>query len=70
MMDDDIDDLVDLLRRIDRMNREQRAILGGVLATLQAFDDDDAAGRWIEQQKQTILDELKRAVGPKRAKKK
>lgn len=25
------------------------------------FDDDDAAGRWIEQNKQTILDELKRA---------
>jgi hypothetical protein len=61
-MDDDIEpDLVDLLQRIDPMNHEQRAIVGGVLATLQAFDDDDAAGRWIDQHKQSILDELKRA---------
>jgi hypothetical protein len=60
-MDDDTDDLVEMMRRIDRMNREQRAIVGGVLATLQAFDDDDAAGRWIEQHRQAILDELKRA---------
>ena len=60
-MDDDTDDLVDIMRRIDRMNREERAIVGGVLATLQAFDDDDAAGRWIEQHKQAILDQLKSA---------
>jgi hypothetical protein len=59
-MDDDTDDLVEVMRRIDRMSREQRAIVGGVLATLQAFDDDDA-GRWIEQHEQTILDELWRA---------
>ena len=40
-MDDDTDDFVDFMRRIDRMNHEQRAIVGGVLATLQAFDDDE-----------------------------
>ena len=60
-MDDYTDDLVEMMRRIDRMNREQRAIVGGVLATLQAFDDDAAAGRWIDEHKQSILDELKRA---------
>ena len=47
-MDDDTDDLVEMMRRVDRMNHEQRAIVGGVIATLQAFDDDDAAGRWLE----------------------
>jgi hypothetical protein len=41
-----------MMRRIDRMNHEQRAIVGGVLATLEAFDDDEAAGRWIERHKQ------------------
>ena len=55
-MDDDTDDLVEMMRRIDRMNHEQRAI-----ATLQAFDDDDAAGRWIEQHKQEILAGLRQA---------
>ena len=44
-MDDDIDDLLEMMRRFDRMNHEQRAIVGGVIATLQAFDDDDSAGR-------------------------
>ena len=29
-MDDDTDDLVEMMRRIDRMNHEQRAIVGGV----------------------------------------
>ena len=50
-----------LMQRIDRMNPEQRALVGGVLATLQAFDDDAAAGRWIDEHKQSILDEAERA---------
>lgn len=43
MDNDDDPDLADLMQRIDRMNAKQRGIVGGVLATLQAFDDDDAA---------------------------
>ena len=40
---DDTEDLPDLMQRIDRLSAEQRRILGGVVATLQAFDDDGAA---------------------------
>jgi hypothetical protein len=54
-------DLADLMQRIDRMNAEQRRIVGGVVATLQSFDDDGAARRWIEQHEQSILEELRRA---------
>jgi hypothetical protein len=43
-----------------RLNHEQRRIVGGVVATLQGFDDV-AARRWIEQHQQSILDELRRA---------
>ena len=61
-MDDDTEqDLADLMQRIDRLNREQRRIIGGVVATLQGFDDDGAARRWIEHHQQSILDELRRA---------
>ena len=54
-------DLAELMQRIYRLNHEQRRIVGGVVATLQGFDDDVAARRWIEQHQQSILDELRRA---------
>lgn len=53
-------DFADVLQRIDRMNAEQRRIVGGVVAKLQSFDDDGAARRWIEQHEQSILEELRR----------
>jgi hypothetical protein len=54
-------DLADVMQRIDQMNAEQRRIIGRVVATLQAFDDDCAARRWIEQHEQSILEQLRRA---------
>ena len=60
-VDDTEQDLADLMQRIDRMNGEQRRIIGCVVAMLQAFDDDGAARGWIEQHEQSILAELKRA---------
>ena len=61
-MDDDTEqDLADLMQRIDRMNTEQRRIVGGVVSMLQAFDDDGAARRWLDQHQKSILDELNRA---------
>ena len=60
-MDDTEQDLADLMQRIDRMNAEQRRIVGAVVATLHAFDDDCAARRWLDQNEWSILAELKRA---------
>ena len=54
-------DLADLMQRIDRMNAEQRRIIGALVSTLQSFNDDRAARRWIEQHEQLIRAELKRA---------
>ena len=60
-LDDDEQDLADLMQRIDQLNTKQRRIIGGVVATLQAFDDDGAARRWLQQQVPAIRAELKRA---------
>ena len=57
--DDDRQDLADLMQRIDLMNAKQRRIIGGVVAMLQAFDDDGVCAavarststihpRWVE----------------------
>ena len=39
---DDEKDLADRMQRIDHLNIHQRRIIGGVVAMLQAFDDDAA----------------------------
>ena len=54
-------DLADLMQRIDRMNAEQRRIVGCVVSMLRSFDNDCAARRWLEQHQRSVLDELKRA---------
>lgn len=61
MENDTEQDLADLMQRIDRMNPEQRRIVGCVVSMLRSFDDDCAARRWLEQHQKSILDELKRA---------
>jgi hypothetical protein len=60
-MDDTEQDLADLMQRIDRMNAEQRRIVGGVVAMLRSFDNDGGARQWLNQHQQSILAELKRA---------
>jgi len=60
-MNDIEQDLADLMQRIDRMNTKQRRIIGGVVAMLQAFDDDGAARRWLKQYEQSILEQLRQA---------
>jgi hypothetical protein len=60
-MDNTDQHLADLMQRIDRMNAEQRRIIGGVVAMLRTFDDTGAARRWLNQHQQSILVELRRA---------
>jgi hypothetical protein len=61
MGNDTEQDLADVMQHIDRLNPKQRRIVGGVVSTLQSFDDDGTARRWIEQYEQSILAELRRA---------
>lgn len=46
---------------IHKLNPKQREIILGKIATLQAFDDDEASIRWIERNRDAILAQLKDA---------
>jgi hypothetical protein len=62
-MDEEIDRLNDQLiaKAIGRLNTKQRAIVGGVLATVQAIDSDTAAVKWLEASRDRIRNELRDA---------
>jgi hypothetical protein len=46
---------------IGKLNPKQCAILGGVIATLQAIDNDTAAITWLVESGSRILNELRQA---------
>jgi hypothetical protein len=56
--DEEHDQMLDAIRRL---NPEQRAVVLGTLATLQMFDDDEAAGRWVERNCDAIKTQIKDA---------
>ncbi len=62
-MDEDMDRLNDRLiaTAIGRLNTRQRAIVGGVIATVQAIDSDTAAVKWLEASRDRIRNELRDA---------
>ena len=47
---------------IRRVNPKQRVVILGTIATMQAFDDDDAAIRWFERNRDAILKQIKDAA--------
>ena len=64
-MDDDFDELDAglFLTAMADLNPMQRLIIDGVMATLQAIDDEEVAARWLKRNRRQILAELHRA-GP------
>ena len=58
-MDEDENDRI--LDAIRNLNPKQREIILGKIATLQAFDDDEASIRWFERNHEAILSQLKDA---------
>jgi hypothetical protein len=55
MDEDEHDRILDVIRKL---NPKQREIILGKIATLQAFDDDEASVRWIERNRNAILSQL------------
>jgi hypothetical protein len=47
---------------VSRLNGEQRSIVLGTIAVLQAFDDKDAARRWLQRYREAILAEVRHAA--------
>lgn len=56
--DEEHDQIIDAIRRL---NPEQRAVILGTIATLQMFDDEEAAVRWIERNRDAIKTQIRDA---------
>jgi hypothetical protein len=50
-----------ILDAIRKLNPKQRVIILGKIAMMQAFDDDDAAIRWFERNRDVIRAQIKDA---------
>jgi hypothetical protein len=50
-----------ILDAIRNLNPKQREIILGKIATLQAFDDEEAAIRWLERNRDAIRAQIKDA---------
>jgi hypothetical protein len=56
--DEEHDQIIDAIRRL---NPQQRAVILGTIATLQIFDDDEAAARWVARNRDAIKTRIKDA---------
>ena len=59
MTDDEEQDRI--LDAVRKLNPKQREIVLGIIATLQIFDDDEAAARWIERNQAEFKAQIKDA---------
>jgi len=60
-LDEDQEQRERIIDGIRKLTPKQRAVILGKMATLQAFDDDAAADRWLERNREAILAQIKDA---------
>lgn len=58
---DELDEVAKLIGLADGLNEKQREILRGVIETLASMKGDADATRWLQRNRQRLLDEIQRA---------